>query len=175
MFKNYYMRHKQIYLGVILGAILGAFLFFIFPNTNFKFYVVQGLFFLIIYYSFSSLRVIRFWGYLRFFGIILSIGSFGMMCERLILIQEGWGGGVGNPIDDTRFIESLFGLISSLVILGIGEIVIYLRDIRFLLSLNNMNKDDFKCDDCGGDGFKMRYGMKDKICTTCSGLGFLRK
>ena len=88
----------------------------------------------------------------------------------------GWV--ASNPIDDERFIKSLYAFLFSLFVLGVGEIIIYLRDIRFLLSLNKNNKDYFECDYCEGKGFTEKDDddeLIQKNCENCSGLGFLEK
>jgi hypothetical protein len=91
---------------------------------------------------------------------------------------DSWLMGEHPLLDDDRFIKSLYAFLFSLAVLGIGEIVIYLRDIRFLLSLNKNNKDYFECDDCVGKGFIVKEEndeLSQKNCKRCSGLGFLEK
>lgn len=131
-------------------------------------------------YFFSYRKTIRLWGFMRFIGFIFGIVLFFLMAERWIIIQDprnvGWVKS-SYPFDDERFVKLFFAFLTSLFILGIGEIIIYLRDIRLILALNKNNKDYFKCDSCEGKGFieKMEYPNSQKKCSKCEGLGFLEK
>jgi hypothetical protein len=160
----------------------------IFPlisNDNFWNYfdVYFILFFtsFIILHSFSFSKSGRIWGFFRVFGAIFSFIFFCVLTQRLSLVLDPKNQiffKSGNPIDDERFVKYLFAFLFSLFVLGIGEIISYLRDIRFLLSLNKNNKDYFECHNCEGKGFIEKEDddkLEQKNCKNCSGLGFLEK
>lgn len=174
---------KKNILGLIL--ILFSIIYPLFNYVNFPWYVFQFLLLSIlslsIIHSFSFAKSARIWGWFRILGIIFSIIFLGELISRLYLILDPKTRFFiisSNPIDDERFVKFLFAFLTSLLVLGIGEIVIYLRDIRFLLSLNKNNKDYFECDDCEGKGFIEKDDedeLTQKNCRNCSGLGFLEK
>jgi hypothetical protein len=166
--------NKQNLIETIL--ILFAIIYPLFSYENFWYYSFQFttliLFFSIIKYSFSFSKAKRIWGFFRVFGITLSTIFLFATIGNIYHTNSSVG------IDDERIIKSLFIFLTSLLVLGLGEIIIYLRDIRFLLSLNKNNKDYFECDDCYGKGFIEKEEddeLEQKICKICSGLGFLEK
>ena len=171
--------NKQNLIEIILG--LFALIYPLFSYENFWYYSFQFstlvLLFSIIKYSFSFSKAKRIWGFFRVFGITLSaIFLFGTIGKTyLILTSKTSSSGL---FSDEHVLKYLLGFLISLLVLGIGEIVIYLRDIRFLLSLNKNNKDYFECDDCEGKGFIEKDDedeLTQKNCRNCSGLGFLEK
>ncbi len=173
---------KNILVVILLGFSITL---PIFSYENIWIYIGQTTFYsflsVCIIYSFSFDKCKRIWGWFRIFGIIFSIIFLGALVSRLYLILDPKTRFFivsSNPIDDERFVKFLFAFLTSLLVLGIGEIVIYLRDIRFLLSLNKNNKDYFECDYCEGKGFTEKDDddeLTQKNCENCSGLGFLEK
>jgi hypothetical protein len=166
--------NKQNLIDIILA--LFALIYPLFSFENFWDYSFQFstlvLLFSIIKYSFSFSKTKRIWGFFRVFGITLSAIFLFATIGHIYHSSSSAG------IDNERVVKSLFAFLISLLVLGIGEIVIYLRDIRFLLSLNKNNKDYFECDDCEGKGFIEKDDedeLTQKNCRNCSGLGFLEK
>jgi hypothetical protein len=180
--KKSFINKESILVFIFFGfSIISP----LFSYGNFWYYIsrVIPLSFLsyIIIYSFSFAKSKSIWGFLRVFGISLSAIFLFEIIYRMYLILDPKNKiffESSNPIDDERFVKFLFAFLSSLLVLGVGEIIIYLRDIRFLLSLNKNNKDYFECDDCYGKGFIEKEEddeLDQKNCENCSGLGFLEK
>lgn len=168
-----------IFITMLLSTIVSLLNSYDFESFTVLLFEYSSLPLSIIYF-FSYRKTIRLWGFMRFIGFIFGIVLFFLMAERWIIIQDprnvGWVKS-SYPFDDERFVKLFFAFLTSLFILGIGEIIIYLRDIRLLLALNKNNKDYFKCDSCEGKGFieKMEYPNSQKKCSKCEGLGFLEK
>lgn len=180
------MKKSLIKKNIIPIALFGfSIIFPLFNYVNFFWYCIQVIFwsisFRLILTSLSYAKFKNIWGIFRVIGIILSVIFLFELISRLTLIldpKERFFIESSIPIDDERFVKYLFAFLTSLLVLGIGEIIIYLRDIRLLLSLNKNNKDYLKCDDCEGKGFIEKNNEDEtntEDCSNCSGLGFLEK
>jgi hypothetical protein len=176
--KKSFINKESILVFIFFGFSI---IFPLFSYGNYWYYIarVTLLIFLsiIIIFSFSFAKSKSIWGFLRVFGISLSAIFLFVTIDKMYLILTSKTSSSG-LFSDERLLKYLFGFLISLLVLGVGEIIIYLRDIRFLLSLNKNNKDYFECDDCYGKGFIEKEEddeLEQKNCENCSGLGFLEK